>query len=145
MDDSQTLVRLIYGSLKNKYVDGAELKNILAVAQNNNTEKGITGILLFNSGYFLQALEGTRLQVSELYNIITADDRHHGVQLIKMSDITSRNWSQWNMQLISITEKEERIYQQYTGQSKFNPFKLSSKDATAFLEEIFHYNEDDQV
>lgn len=136
MSDIQPLTRLIYGSIKDRYVDGGGLKKILHTAQTNNAKANITGVLLFNSGYFLQAIEGSRAQINQLYHVISADQRHQGVQLISMNDIDHRNWSEWSMQPVSISENEELVYQKYSGQTKFNPFLLSSKDAILFLEEI---------
>ncbi len=140
MDEQQHLVRLIYASSKGKYVDGVELKNILVTAQARNNNLGVTGALLFNGEYFLQVLEGNRFAVSNLFNHITQDSRHHNVQLISMMDVEQRKWSQWDMQLISFSDKEEQIYRKHTKYHQFNPFQFSSDQAVKYLIEISELN-----
>ncbi len=140
MTESNSLVRLIYASVKDRYVDGPELKNILNVAQTNNKKSGITGILLFNGGYFLQALEGSRAHVNKLYQSITKDQRHQNFQIIEFIDVATRTWGNWSMKLVSISQQEERIYEKYSGQIGFNPFVLNSDDAVYFLKEISNFD-----
>jgi len=143
MDEEQPLVSLVYASSKCRYVDGAELKEILKVAQKNNEKVGITGALLFNSVFFMQVLEGSREQVSHLYNKIIKDKRHKDVHLIAFNDVAKRKWKEWTMQLISITEKEEQVYYKYSNQKKFNPLLLDSNQAMSFLEEVLEVPEVD--
>ncbi len=135
-NNEASLARLVYASTKGRYVDGEELKKIMATAKVNNGELGVTGVLIFNSQYFLQALEGTRAQITSLFNTIAKDERHNGIQLISMQDIDHRCWAQWSMRLISITEKEEKIYARYSNQTQFNPFIIASDLVVDFLNDI---------
>lgn len=135
-NNEESLARLVYASTKGRYVDGEELKKIMATAKVNNGELGVTGVLIFNSQFFLQALEGTRDQITSLFNSISKDERHKCIQLISMRDIDHRCWAQWSMRLISITEKEEKIYAQYSDQAKFNPFNIASDLVVDFLKDI---------
>ena len=73
------LVRLMYASRAANSVNQNELVAILKKSKANNAEVGVTGVLCFSSGIFLQVLEGGRLQVSALYNKIATDPRHHDV------------------------------------------------------------------
>lgn len=136
MNNNQSLVRLSYASFKDKYVDGKELQKILAHAQAHNTSKDITGVLVFNSQFFLQAIEGSRVEISKLYNKIATDPRHHDVQIIRHDAIERRIWTDWAMEFISISEAEEQIYRRYTGQKMFNPFSIATDDIDMFLTDI---------
>ncbi len=136
MNNNQSLVRLSYASFKDKYVDGQELQKILADAQVYNHAKNITGVLVFNSQFFLQAIEGSRVEISRLYNKIMLDSRHHDLQIIKLDAVESRIWGDWSMEFISISETEELVYQQYTGQKTFNPFKIATDEIDRFLSDI---------
>ena len=60
------LVRLLYCS---RAVDASELaiEAILREGREHNQACGITGILCYGDGVFLQCIEGGRMQVSELF------------------------------------------------------------------------------
>ncbi|MFZ9322948.1 MAG: BLUF domain-containing protein, partial [Hylemonella sp.] len=65
------LVRLLYAS---RAVDTspASIETILSQSRQYNPIYGITGILCYGGGIFLQAIEGGRDAVSELYGQIQA-------------------------------------------------------------------------
>lgn len=131
-----TLSRLIYISKKDIYLDTNDLKEILSKAQHHNVSHEITGLLLFNSRFFLQVLEGPRKSINDLYHKIAQDKRHSSVQLLQMGNITKRQWSQWSMEFISITDIELNIYEQYMGEGEFNPYHLDSFSVDDFLSDV---------
>jgi Sensors of blue-light using FAD len=47
------MIRLIYASTATDGVDLNEFKRILSTAQNNNGQRDLTGMLIFNSKVFL--------------------------------------------------------------------------------------------
>ena len=69
------LVRLLYAS---RAVDPSSeaIDAILVQSRQYNPTCGITGILCYGGGIFLQAIEGGRMPVSELYGHIQKDARH---------------------------------------------------------------------
>ena len=81
------LVRLLYAS---RAVDtGPEaIENILAHSRQYNPTCGITGILCYGGGIFLQAIEGGRTAVSDLYGHIQRDVRHKDVVLLHYEEIS---------------------------------------------------------
>ena len=66
------LVRLLYAS---RAVDtrAETIESILNQSRQFNPTSGITGILCYGGGIFLQAIEGGRSPVSELYGHIQQD------------------------------------------------------------------------
>ena len=76
------LVRLMYVSRASDSVNQNELVAILKKSKANNVGIGVTGVLCFSAGIFLQVLEGGRSAVSALYNKIATDPRHHDVVLL---------------------------------------------------------------
>ena len=66
------LVRLMYASRAVPTVDQEELLAIVRKSKANNPAAGITGVLCFSEGIFLQALEGGRSAVNQLYARIVA-------------------------------------------------------------------------
>lgn len=55
----------------------SEVESVFDATMSNNRVQGITGILLYSSGYFFQVLEGNQKEVKELfYETIYSDNRH---------------------------------------------------------------------
>jgi Sensors of blue-light using FAD len=86
------LVRLLYTSRMLEPDNTQAIENILTQARRYNPKLGITGVLVFGDGLFLQALEGGRNQVSELYGHIVKDPRHKDVVLLGYEEITERRF-----------------------------------------------------
>jgi Sensors of blue-light using FAD len=75
----------------------ADLLELLRLSRVKNTALGITGILLFRDGTFLQLLEGGRDEVDALYDTIRADLRHKDVTTIWRIKSESRWFADWSM------------------------------------------------
>ena len=97
------LVRLLYAS---RVVEPstAATESILAQSRSHNPASGITGILCYGGGIFLQALEGGRMQVSELYGHIQKDPRHKDVVLLSYEEITERRFGGWTMGQVNVAK-----------------------------------------
>ena len=91
------LVRLMYVSRVSDSVNQNELVAILKKSKANNVGHGVTGVLCFSAGIFLQVLEGGRSPVSALYNKIANDPRHHDVVLLSYEEIGERSFAGWSM------------------------------------------------
>jgi hypothetical protein len=72
------MFRIIYVSSASKYFDLSEIETMLDLAREKNARIGITGMLLYKDGNFLQCLEGEEEAVTKLANIIQNDPRHIG-------------------------------------------------------------------
>ncbi|GAA0871154.1 hypothetical protein GCM10009117_02990 [Gangjinia marincola] len=59
-----------------------EVKNLLCQTECTNNSIGIKGMLLFHEGHFFQYLSGEKSTVSDIFNKITCDHRHHAIQII---------------------------------------------------------------
>ena len=75
----------------------AEIAQILDTARRNNSSKGITGALLFNSGCFAQVLEGPRAAIETIFERIQCDPRHSDVAVLESGNTTERNFPEWAM------------------------------------------------
>lgn len=94
----ENLHQVIYISMATKKMSEKAMDRLLDQATKNNEKTGITGLLLYRSGLFMQYLEGEKLAVSALYNKIKNDRRHKS--LIKMHEKTigSRIFKDWAME-----------------------------------------------
>jgi hypothetical protein len=80
------LRQVLYGSSAVLPITQTEIDDILSGARRRNAETGITGILFYLEGNFLQLLEGEEPALSETYQRIAKDQRHRN--LIKLVDGT---------------------------------------------------------
>lgn len=94
---------VIYVSQANKPMDAAALESLLSFSRAKNTEKDITGLLIYryspdaDSGHFIQMLEGDDGAVRTLYEKIKRDKRHHTILLLGEGEIPARMFSEWAM------------------------------------------------
>lgn len=93
------LIELVYNSVAvPKAFPEVELQKILAGARKHNAELGITGVLLYHGGEFVQLLEGPRAAVEHVYrDVILRDRRHAAVNLDWEQEITRRGFAEWSM------------------------------------------------
>jgi blue light- and temperature-responsive anti-repressor len=75
----------------------AEIAQILQTARRKNKEQNVTGALLFNSGYFAQALEGPRLAIEQIFERIQRDPRHGDVTVLSSQTDGRRDFPEWSM------------------------------------------------
>lgn len=95
--------RLIYRSLATEEVISNEaLRDIESKASENNSTKGITGLLVLSGNTFVQVLEGPALDITELFGRIMADKRHRQVQLVSFESGVERGFDDWNMRLVDL-------------------------------------------
>jgi hypothetical protein len=129
------LVRLLYAS---RAVDPAAvaIDEILAKSRQGNPSSGITGILCYGGGIFLQAIEGGRNAVSELYGHIQRDTRHKDVVLMHYEEISERRFSGWTMGQVNMSKINASILLKYAEKPELDPYSVSGKVSLALLEEL---------
>jgi Sensors of blue-light using FAD len=96
------LHRLIYVSAARKAFSDDQLKALLVKARANNTARGLSGLLLYEGGSFLQVLEGTKPAVNALYDLLGKDARHHRLVRVYESSIEARGFGGWSMGFASV-------------------------------------------
>ncbi len=101
------MIRLIYSSSAPN-VAPSDLEQILQVADRYNEEHGITGILLYGKGVFMQVLEGPDDAVRALYERIEQDPRHENCNIIGDEPLDDRTFGGWNMAYANLTDEGAR-------------------------------------
>jgi Sensors of blue-light using FAD len=96
---------LIYVSAARRPFDTAQLAAVLEQSRRNNAKVGVTGILLYEGGSFLQVLEGEREVVEALYQRVAGDDRHYRLQRLRARPIATRSFAAWTMGFVSLDPK----------------------------------------
>ena len=88
---------LVYVSAAVTWFSDRELRSLLAQCRLSNAQTGVTGMLLYKDGNFMQALEGDERTVRALEACIAADRRHQGMVTVHSGHTTERQFSEWTM------------------------------------------------
>ena len=129
------LVRLLYAS---RAVDTSAdaIDAILTQSRQSNPSCGITGILCYGGGIFLQAIEGGRMAVSDLYGHIQKDVRHKDVVLLHYQEISERRFGGWTMGQVNMSRINTSILLRYAVRPELDPYSVSGSVSLALLEEL---------
>ena len=129
------LVRLLYVS---RAVDSSPdaIESILAHSRSHNPSCGITGILCYGAGTFLQAIEGGRTAISDLYGHIQRDPRHKDVVLLHYEEISERRFGGWTMGQVNLSKLNASTLLKYSEKPELDPYGVSGKVSLALLEEL---------
>ena len=137
-------VQLIYASQLNGELSLKDIREIVEKANVNNAKLGVTGLLIYRSGYFLQVLEGSQECVNALYLKIAGDSRHEDIRILNFSKIINRNYPNWNMKALIIETQVElnSLLNKYFTDG-FVPYDLTPEQAGFFMTEVSNiYKED---
>ena len=130
------LVRLLYVSRAVNKDSTKAIESILESSRAHNMGNGITGVLCYGGGVFLQAIEGGRQSVNQLYNHIVVDERHTDVELLHYEEITERRFGGWTMGQVNLSKLNISIVLKYSERPEFDPYSVSGKVSLALLEEL---------
>lgn len=100
------MYHLVYTSHATHPFGEADLIALLKECRGFNRKNGITGMLLYIQGKFIQVLEGPKKAVIDLYNRIATDPRHQRVTVIVEGESGERIFKDWSMGFRRITEQE---------------------------------------
>ena len=130
------LVRLLYASRADASMDAAQIAAILETSRAHNQREGITGVLCFSEGIFLQVLEGGRAAVTRLYNRIAADGRHRDLELLAYDEIGERRFAGWSMGLVNMARLNPALLLKYSERATLDPFTVSGAVSKALFDEL---------
>ena len=78
-------------------VDEATLADILSVSQRHNIATGLTGVLAYFDGHFIQVLEGPSVPLTLTLDRIRADPRHEDLRIVGPTPVGERSFPDWCM------------------------------------------------
>lgn len=102
--DPMALQQLIYNSTAGKDFSETHLAFLLLNARKNNQALGVTGLLLYDAGAFLQVLEGEGATLEGLYRRIRRDPRHVRVSTLLSREVDTREFGEWSMGFVATTD-----------------------------------------
>lgn len=108
----QRLEQLIYISRATKPVGRRDLDRIERLASENNQALGVTGVLIYARGLFLQLLEGDALTLNALMESkILPDRKHEDVRVLYRAPAEERLAASWGMNVLKIEDLAFQISQ----------------------------------
>lgn len=91
---------LLYRSTALQPPTESELGQLIRSSQLRNRALGITGMLVYENGQFLQSLEGPPDAMEEIWSSIRRDPRHCSIEVLKQTLAAGRMFSGWDMKLL---------------------------------------------
>jgi hypothetical protein len=89
--------RIVYLSTATRLMSDADLMEVLRVSRVNNARDGVTGVLLYQGGNFIQLLEGESAAIDVIYERIEKDPRHHSCLRMLDGEAEERLFPDWSM------------------------------------------------
>lgn len=83
-----------------------DLDKIVSSSFRNNNARDVTGVLMYNSGFFFQVIEGKKDDVIYTYNKIILDPRHQNVNLLTDREIENRSFENWPLALVKLNDMD---------------------------------------
>ena len=127
------LTRLIYASTSTGPLTPSSVQSIVDRARAENERRRLTGMLVFDHNCFLQALEGRREAVSELFCRIAADPRHQRIVLLDVQPIDERLFANWTMGFAAADARGRDFFLRFGGSDEFDPHAMTAASALGLL------------
>ena len=93
-----------------------DLRALLTGSHERNSRAGITGLLLYQNGQFMQVLEGEELAVKTLFGKISRDHRHHGIIPLLQEPVAER---QFPNSAMAFRDLDQEAIRRTAGYSEF--------------------------
>ena len=91
------MIQVSYISQTSAPMPAEALLSLLNECRRNNEKLGVTGLLLYANGTFLQAVEGETKVVDELVERICGDSRHENIKMLRRIEIDEPQYAEWSM------------------------------------------------
>ncbi len=128
---SSGLVSLVYFSRAARPLSANALHHLLRTSRERNTQRGITGMLLYSNGNFLQVIEGTDSSITELMAKVGKDLRHHSLSRLAVRPIEKREFSEWSMAFCDVSQRAESGFSAFL-EAGFNDEEFQKKSELVY-------------
>lgn len=104
----------VYASEATRPFDAEELRELLRKSRQTNAALGVSGMLLYKAGCFLQLLEGPRVAIGTLVEKIARDPRHRNVTMLAKGFENDYQFADWSMGFHDLESAEARAIPGYS-------------------------------
>ena len=128
------MLSLTYFSTSTTELGKDELLDLLTRTRSRNESLGLTGILLYADGSFVQTLEGPEEVVDATFERISRDERHRSVHVALREEVPERSFPDWSMGFREITRDESQAVPGFSDylETKGSPRQPGRNRADAF-------------
>lgn len=119
------MFHVLYASVATEPFTTEQLRELLRRAREHNVAAGITGMLLYKNGNFMQVLQGEEPAVRALTASIQQDQRHCAYQELLQGQTQRRSFADWSMGFADLGGEEAR---NTPGYSEFLNTPLNAKE-----------------
>jgi len=91
------LAYVSYMSHQSRVMSDEDINKLLFQIREKNKRLAITGLLLLIQGKFVQYIEGSKSEISNVYESIKNDPRHNELLLLDSGEIEERQFQDWSM------------------------------------------------
>jgi hypothetical protein len=91
------IYHIVYASSAVNRLSQSELVELLGISRRKNEACGVTGMLLYRDGTYLQLVEGERADVDGLLETLRKDPRHRSIQVLREGYLPQRLFPEWSM------------------------------------------------
>lgn len=126
------LIRLVYAS-RSRDRSSDDLPAILDWSRRINPELGVTGVLCYLDGVYIQYLEGEESTVDALFASIRADSRHQGATPLERRQISKRAFPQWAMALLDWDDGTRSIFRSFSPGARLDLYAADPSTAAPML------------
>ncbi|WP_416898450.1 MAG: BLUF domain-containing protein [Minwuia sp.] len=112
---------IVYLSTASEPMGTESLNLLLEVARARNADAGVSGILIYGDGCFIQILEGELQPLEAIFRSILRDGRHYGVKTIQFEPVDGRRFGDWSMAFVDdddLTPTDRADLAQLRGQAE---------------------------
>jgi hypothetical protein len=107
MSTSNGLYRVAYVSRATRALSFEDLSALLEQPRRNNRRDGISGLLDYDAGAFLQVFEGPTDAVEALVRRIETDPRHGDIVFLSAGPVDARYFEGWGMDMAHLDRVDD--------------------------------------
>lgn len=137
IQNDSIIYQLVYVSTATNPLELNDIHAIERVAIINNEKAGLTGVLTYCDGKFMQFLEGQISDVEQIFAAIKKDPRHHSIDVLRLDFIPERQFTDWHMKYTDVSEIHEKhgpvYYKIFNTQVDTLSVSLKAEESIAML------------
>ena len=136
------MLQMLYVSGASRPMSEDDLQNILLTSRKNNLRDGITGMLLWADGVFIQILEGEPAAVRSLVSRIQRDARHRNIMVVHEQSSEKRMFTQWSMGFKILDANRSSDKKLFQISRAALPDRITDDEGGLFLETVLAFSGD---
>lgn len=134
------LCAVAYTSLASRPQSATDLDALLQDAQGFNQAAGVSGVLCYHDGLFIQYFEGPASAVERAYARIRASTRHRDLVELSRHPIDARQFQQWHMAFCQAPETLLQVLANIGWEDNIPVTRSQAEPSKALGEILFRWN-----